>query len=75
MNPLMNYNYGSNSNISQIGSIIKMLKSGNPEQIAIYLMQKNPQFKNFIDSNRGKTPEQVANEHGINLSKIIGDNL
>lgn len=51
-------------------SIIQMLKSGNPEQIAINLMQKNPQFRQFVEANRGKSPEQVAKEHGIDLSQF-----
>lgn len=51
-------------------NIIQMLKSGNPEQIAINLMQRNPQFKAFVDANRGKSPEQVAKEHGVDLSQF-----
>lgn len=51
-------------------SIIQMLKSGNPEQIAMNLMQRNPNFKAFVDANRGKSPEQVAKEHGVDLSQF-----
>lgn len=51
-------------------SIIQMLKSGNPEQIAMNLMQKNPQFKQFVEANKGKSPEQVAKEHGVDLSQF-----
>lgn len=51
-------------------NIIQMLKSGNPEQIAMNLMQRNPQFKAFVDANRGKSPEQVAKENGIDLSQF-----
>lgn len=51
-------------------SIIQMLKSGNPEQIAMNLMQRNPNFKAFVDANRWKSPEQVAKEHGIDLSQF-----
>lgn len=53
-----------------LASIAQMLKSGNPEQIAMNLMQKNPQFKAFVDANRGKSPEQVARENGIDLSQL-----
>ena len=53
-------------------NIIQMLKSGNPEQIAMNLMQRNPQFKAFVDANRGKSPEQVAKENGIDLSQFKG---
>lgn len=51
-------------------NVIQMLKSGNPEQIAMNLMQRNPNFKAFVDANRGKSPEQVAKEHGVDLSQF-----
>ena len=51
-------------------NVIQMLKSGNPEQIAMNLMQRNPDFKAFVDANRGKSPEQVAKEHGVDLSQF-----
>lgn len=51
-------------------NIIQMLKSGNPEQIAMNLMQKNPQFRQFVEANKGKSPEQVAKEHGVDLSQF-----
>lgn len=74
MNPLMMAMQGANTqpsnNMAEIGNIVKMLRSGNPEQIAMNLMQKNPQFRQFIEQNRGKTPEQVARENGIDLSQF-----
>ena len=30
------------------------------------MYQNNQQFKNFVDANRGKSPEQIARENGIN---------
>lgn len=51
-------------------NVIQMLKSGNPEQIAVNLMQRNPQFRQFVEANKGKSPEQVAKEHGIDLSQF-----
>lgn len=74
MNPLIRSTVNNNpalSNLAQISNIINMLRSGNPQQIAINLMQKNPQFKNFINLNKGKSPDQVANEYGINLNQLI----
>ena len=64
MNPLT-------SNMNNMQSIVNMLKSGNPEQIAMNLMQQNPQFRAFVDANKGKTPEQVAKEHGMDLGQIM----
>lgn len=64
MNPLT-------SNVNNMQSIVNMLKSGNPEQIAMNLMQQNPQFRAFVDANKGKTPEQVAKEHGMDWGQIM----
>lgn len=66
MNPLTQTINGNNN----IMNIVKMLQGGNPEKIAMNLMQQNPQFKQFINANKGKTPEQVAQEHGIDLQQF-----
>ena len=69
MNPLLGAVRGT-SPMGNIGQIISMLKGGNPEQIAMTLMQRNPQFKAFVEQNKGKSPEQIARENGIDLSAI-----
>lgn len=70
MNPLASMM--NNGPQNPIANILQMLKSGDPNQIAARLMQSNPQFKQFVEANKGKTPEQVASEHGVNLSQIMG---
>lgn len=77
MNPLMQSMGGMmggqmGGNLSQIAGIVRMLKSGNPEQIAQNLMQQNPQFKAFVEANKGKSPEQVARENGVDFNQIMG---
>lgn len=73
MNPLMMAMQGANSQMNKMGqvaNVLKMLRSGNPDQIAQQMMQNNPQFRQFVEANKGKTPEQVAREHGIDLSQF-----
>lgn len=74
-NPLMQMMGGApaaqTSGMGNLGSLMQMLRSGNPEQIAQNLMQSNPQFKAFMEANKGKTPEQVAREHGMDLGQIM----
>ena len=73
MNPLMMAMQGANNPINkmrQVANLMKMLRSGNPEQIAQQMMQINPQFRQFMEANMGKTPEQVAQEHGIDLNQF-----
>lgn len=73
MNPLMMAMQGANSPMNkmwQVANVLKVLRSGNPDQIAQQMMQNNPQFRQFVEANKGKTPEQVAREHGIDLSQF-----
>lgn len=69
MNPLMQQTQPGDA--TSLGNVFRMLKSGNPEQIAISLMQRNPQFKAFMDANRGKSPEQVAKQYGVDLNAMM----
>lgn len=68
MNPLMQAMTGGRMN--QAMDMLRMLKGGDPEQIARQMMQSNPQFRAFIEANQGKDPMQVAKEHGIDLSRF-----
>lgn len=73
MNPLMMAMQGASApanKMGQVASLMKMLQSSNPEQIAQQMMQNNPQFRQFVEANKGKTPEQVARENGIDLSQF-----
>lgn len=62
---------GKLGDLVQLKNIVGMLRSGNPQKIAQGLMQQNPQFKAFVEANRGKSPQQVAQEHGIDLGAIM----
>lgn len=42
--------------------------AANPQDAFQNMMQSNPRFAEFVNANKGKTPEQVAREHGIDLS-------
>lgn len=73
MNPLMTAMQKFNNvsqNMNQLKHIIQLLQKGNPDQIATHMMQNNPQFRKFVESNKGKTPEQISKEYGIDLNQI-----
>lgn len=75
MNPLMLAMQGANNPMNkmrQVANLMKMLRTGNPEQIARQMMQSNPQFRKFVEQNKGKTPEQVAKEYGLDWKTIMG---
>lgn len=31
---------------------------------------QNPKFKEFVENNKGKTPEQIAKDYGLNWNDI-----
>lgn len=49
---------------------VNMMRHTNPEQVMRQMMQSNPQFAEFINANKGKSPEQIASEHGIDINAI-----
>lgn len=51
------------NNLTQLANLFK----GNPEFIYNQLYNSNPEFKNFIDENKGLTNEQIAQKYGIPL--------
>lgn len=72
MNPILrnlNQNTMKQNPLDAINQL-KQIAGGNPNAAYNLLMQSNPRFRQFVDENRGKTPEQIAREHGINMGLI-----
>lgn len=44
---------------------------GNPQAAANNLMRTNPDFARFVRDNQGKTPQQIAQEHGIPYEAVL----
>ena len=58
---------------SSIMSAVSQLKSlGNPQAAYFQMYQTNPQFRQFADSMRGKTPEQAFRENGLDFNQFKG---
>lgn len=55
--------------LSRLQSIRQMM-GGNPQGMYEQLMRTNPQFADFVRQNQGKTPEEIAREHGIDYGMI-----
>lgn len=71
MNPLlqaMSRPTGGGNN--SIAWLAQMLRTGNPQQIAMSMMQSNPQFRDFMKSVQGKSPQQFCQEHGLDFGQI-----
>ena len=69
MNPILSALNQPNSRnlLSQINSL---LSGKNPDAVFSELLQNNPQFRSFVEQNKGKTPEQIAKENGLNIEQI-----
>ena len=55
---------------TQIKQMVPMLKSQNPDQLLQMFAQKNPQFAQFMRTNQGKSPQQIASEYGIDMDLV-----
>ena len=41
------------------------LAKGNPQPIFENMMRNNPQFRKFVEENKGKSPEEIARANGL----------
>ena len=60
----------SNGGIFSRLNQIKGMMGGNPQAMYDQMMQGNPQFAEFVRSNRGKSPDQIAAENGIDINAV-----
>ena len=53
-------------------SLIKGMAKGDANWLISYLMQINPDFRSFMGTVQGKTPQQAFQEHGLDFSQFSG---
>ena len=75
MNPLM-ASMGPMNNMRQmmqmVNGIKKMMNGQNPDTVMKLFAQKNPQFAQFLRDNQGKSPQQIAQDYGLDWNMIHG---
>lgn len=69
MNPILQQAM-VNRNLSNVMQVLNAVKSGNVESLFNQLMNTNPDFKNFVQANQGKSTEQIINDNNINVSQL-----
>lgn len=69
-NPLFNNQPQSGS--QGIFSLIQQLRGNNAQQLFDQMYQSNPQFRDFANSMKGKTPQEAFQEHGIDFDSFKG---
>ena len=70
MNPLMQAMGSKAGGMGNILQIMNMVRGKDPNDVMTMLAKKNPQFRQFMESCKGKTPEQVAQEYGVDLNAV-----
>ena len=75
MNPLM-ASMGPMNNMRQmmqmVNGIKQMMNGQNPDAVMRLFSQKNPQFAQFLRDNQGKTPQQIAQDYGLDWNMVQG---
>ena len=75
MNPLI-ASMGSMNNMRQmmqmVNGIKQMMNGQNPDTVMKLFAQKNPQFAQFLRDNQGKSPQQIAQDYGLDWNMVQG---
>ena len=75
MNPLT-ASMGPMNNMRQmmqmVNGIKQMVNGQNPDTVMNLFAQKNPQFAQFLRDNQGKSPQQIAQDYGLDWNMIQG---
>lgn len=53
-----------------IGEVKHMLSGKDPNAVFNMLARQNPQFASFVSANKGKSPEQIARENGLDWDMV-----
>lgn len=64
----MNKNSNVIDKMKDAASIIKALKSEDPIALAKRMADKNPEFAEFVEKNKGKSADEIGKEYGVDLS-------
>lgn len=60
----------NNQNNAPLVQLQQLRKQGPSNILFNKLYNSNPQFKQFADSMRGKTPEQAFRENGLDFNRF-----
>lgn len=70
MNPLLGMMGSSNPMFQNIGAIKSLMSCKNPSDVMREMLQRDPRFSQFVQENKGLTPEQIAQKYGINFEQV-----
>ena len=67
---MLNVNSQQNQMLNKLSQFKSLMSGKNPEDVYNYMLQNNPQFKQFINDTKGKTIEDIALAYDIDLNLI-----
>lgn len=72
-NPILSKLNQVSPQMAQMTNIVnlKNMISGNPAQMAQTLLNSNPQFRQFYEQNKGKSPQEIASNYGIDYNSLL----
>lgn len=56
--------------MGQLKQMAQMMRGQNPDALVQNFAQRNPHFAAFLRQNQGKSPEQIAQENGIDIEML-----
>lgn len=60
----------TNNIFSTLAAVKSFLTGKNPDVVFNQMLQSNPQFAQFVNENKDKSPEQIAKENGLDINMI-----
>lgn len=48
--------------------VLSMMQGSDPQQVFNSMLNSNPQFKKFVDENKGLSPQQLCQKYGVDPS-------
>lgn len=64
--------FGPQGGNSILQAVQQLRALGDPNQAYAHLYQSSPQFRDFADSVKGKTPHEAFREHGLDFDQMRG---
>lgn len=69
MNPLLGM-MNNSPMMQNIGAIKNLMNCRNPQDVMRTMIQNDPRFSQFVQENKGLTPEQIAQKYGIDFEQV-----
>ena len=67
---MLNGNSQMNQMMNKLSQLKSLMSGKNPDDVYNFMLQNNPQFKQFVNDNQGKSVEDIALAYDIDLNLL-----